>query len=248
MQDSLMFNLYTGVQFRSLVPDWKGISSSLFIDTPPGRARSNDSGMRASFWEGMSGKRLFQGGLIALIWQSGKYVSVHLGVIVNNAEELTEHARRDPDSVKLRIVFFDTKLELRIFQELKNPHSSGENIKLLLESPVMFEAIRPFLEALKVEPELVPFSRYLVHRPLGFFKTCTINPPRYATMPTFEFDLSCLFPDGTETGDRDLTLSVTDPRSVKYVRAELRRHSRLDPSQADAVVDALTRELALIQG
>jgi hypothetical protein len=248
MQDSLMFNIYTGVQFRSLVPDWKGISSSLIIDTPPGRARSNNASVRASFWEGMGGKRLFQGGLIALIWQSGKDVSVHLGVIANNAKELTEHARRDPDSVKLRIVFFDTKLELRILQELKDPHSSGENIKLLVESPVMFEAIRPFLEALKVEPELVPFSRYLVHRPPGFFKTYTIDPPRYATMPTFEFDLSCLFPDNEEMGDRDLMLSVTDPRSVEYVRAELRRHSRLDPSQADAVVDALTRELALIQG
>ncbi|OAX35178.1 hypothetical protein K503DRAFT_858768 [Rhizopogon vinicolor AM-OR11-026] len=123
MQDSLMFNVYTGVQFRSLVPDWKGISSSIIIDTPPGRARSNNPAARASFWEGMSGKRLIQGGLIALIWQSGKDVAVHLGVIANNAKELTEHARRDPDSVKLRIVFFDTKLELRILQELRNPQS-----------------------------------------------------------------------------------------------------------------------------
>ncbi|OJA18637.1 hypothetical protein AZE42_01786, partial [Rhizopogon vesiculosus] len=67
-QDSLMFNVYTGVQFCSLVPDWRGISSSIIIDTPPGRARSNNAAMRASFWEGTSGKRLIQGGLIALIW------------------------------------------------------------------------------------------------------------------------------------------------------------------------------------
>jgi hypothetical protein len=241
-----MFNVYTGVQFRSLVPDWRGISSSIIIDTPPGRARSNNAATRASFWEGMSGKRLIQGGLIALIWQSGKDVAVHLGVIVSNAKDLTEHARRDPDSIKLRIVFFDTKLELRILQELRNPQSSGENLKLLIESPIMFEAIRPFLEALQIEPERVPFSRYLVHRPPGFFKTCTIDPPRYATMPGFEFNLSCLFPDDAEVGD--LTLSVADPQSVAHARAELRRNSRLDPSQADAVMDALTRELALIQG
>lgn len=246
MQDSLMFNVYTGVEFRSLVPDWKGISSSIIIDTPPGRARSNNAHMRASFWEGMSGKRLFQGGLIALVWQSGKDVAVHLGVIANSAKELTDHAKRDPHSVKLRIVFFDTKLEVRILQELKNPQSSGEDLKLLVESPVMFEAIRPFLEALKVEPELVPFSRYLAHQPPGFLETCTIDPPRYATMPGFEFKLSCLFPDNAEVGD--LTLSVTDPRSIDNARAELRRNSRLDPSQADAVVDALTRELSLIQG
>lgn len=243
-QDSLMFNVYTGVDFESLVPDWRGISASIIIDTPPGRARSNNSRMRTSFWEG--GKRLSQGGLIALVWQSGNDISVHLGVIANSLRDLTEHAKRDPDRVKLRIVFFDTNLELRILQELRNPLMSGQNTKLLVESSVMFEAIRPFLEALKGEPELVPFSRYLVHRPPGFLNTCKVDPPRYSTMPDFAFNLSCLFPDKTDV--EDLTLSVTDPQSIENARAELRRGSRLDPSQADAVVDALTREVSLIQG
>jgi hypothetical protein len=245
-QDSLMFNVYTGVDFESLVPDWRGISASIVIDTPPGRARSNNSHMRTSFWEGMSGKRLSQGGLIALVWQSGNDISVHLGVIASSLRDLTEYVKRDPDRVRLRIVFFDTKLELRILQELRNPQMSGQHIKLLVESSVMFEAIRPFLEALKREPELVPFSRYLVHRPPGALNTCKVDPPRYSTMPGFAFNLSCLFPDKTDV--EDLTLSVTDPQSIENARAELRRSSRLDPSQADAVVDALTREVSLIQG
>ncbi|KAG2361405.1 hypothetical protein BDR07DRAFT_1472123 [Suillus spraguei] len=245
-QDSIMFNVYTGVDFESLVPDWRGISASIVVDAPPGRARSNNSRMRTSFWEGMSGKRLSQGGLIALVWQSGNDISVHLGVIANSLQDLTEYVKRDPDRVRLRIVFFDTKLELRILQELRNPQMSGQNIKLLVESSVMFESIRPFLEALKREPELVPFSRYLVHRPPGFLNTCKVDPPRYSTMPGFAFNLSCLFPDKTDV--EDLTLSVTDPQSIENARAELRRSSRLDPSQADAVVDALTREVSLIQG
>ncbi|KAG2153743.1 uncharacterized protein EDB93DRAFT_1134566 [Suillus bovinus] len=245
-QDSLMFNVYTGVDFGSLVPDWRGISASIVVDAPPGRARSNNSRMRTSFWEGMSGKRLSQGGLIALVWQSGNDISVHLGVIASSLKDLTEHVKSDPDRVKLRIVFFDTKLELRILQELRNPHRLGQNIKLLVESSVMFEAIRPFLEALKGEPELVPFSHYLVHRPPGFLKTCKVEPPRYSTMPGFAYNLSCLFPDKTDV--EDLTLSVTDHQSIENARAELRRDSRLDPSQADAVVDALTREVSLIQG
>ncbi|KAG1731512.1 uncharacterized protein EDB91DRAFT_1154350 [Suillus paluster] len=245
-QDSLMFNVYTGVDFVSLVPDWRGISASVVIDAPPGRARSENSRARTSFWEGMSGKRLFQGGLIALMWHTGNDVAVHLGVIANSLKDLTEHVKRDPDRVKLRIVFFDTKLELRILQELRNPQPSGQNLKLLVESPVMFGTIRPFLEALKVEPEEVPFSRYLVHRPQGVLNTCKVDPPRYATMPGFAFNLSCLFPDKTDV--EDLTLSVTDRQSIENARAELRGSSRLDPSQADAVVDALTREVALIQG
>ena len=245
-QDNLMFNVYTGVKFCSLIPDWKGISASIIIDTPPGRARSTESGMRASFWEGMSGKRLFQGGLIALIWQSGKDIAIYLGVIVNSVKELVDHAKRNPDTVNLHIVFFDTTLELRILQELRNPQPSRGDTKLLVESPVLFEAVRPFLEALKAEPELFPFSRYLVHHPQGFLETCRIDPPRYATMPSFEFNLSCLFPKDTEV--EDMTLSLHNPQSIDIVRAELRRNSRLDPSQADAVVDALTREVALIQG
>ncbi|KAG1787807.1 aconitase C-terminal domain-containing protein [Suillus variegatus] len=65
-------------------------------------------------------------------------------------------------------------------------------------------------------------------------------------MPGFAFNLSCLFPDKTDV--EDLTLSATDNQSIENARAELRRGSRLDPSQADAVVDALTREVSLIQG
>lgn len=138
-QDSLMFNVYTGVDFVSLVPDWKGISTSIVVDAPPGRARSNNSHMRTSFWE--SGKRLSQGGLIALVWQSGNDISVHLGVIASSLKDITECVKRDPDRVKLRIIFFDTKLELRILQELRNTQTFGQNIKLLVESSVMYEAI-----------------------------------------------------------------------------------------------------------
>lgn len=106
------------------------------VDAPPGRARSNNSHMRTSFWE--SGKRLSQSGLIALVWQSGNDISVHLGVIASSLKDITECVKRDPDRVKLRIIFFDTKLELRILQELRNTQTFGQNIKLLVESSVMY--------------------------------------------------------------------------------------------------------------
>lgn len=247
-QDSLMFNIYSGVHFVSLVPDWKGISTSVIIDTPPGRARSNRAESRVSFWKSMSGKRLFQGGLIALVWHSGRRTSVHLGTIVSSIKELTESARLHSDYISLRIVFFDTKVELRILQELRNSISqnSKTDIKLLVESPVMFEAIRPFLLALQTEPEDVSFSRYLVHQPFGLLKTIDLQPPRYAQLPNFKFQLSSLFEKDAEIND--LVLSVTDQDSVQRARTLLKESSRLDPSQADAVVDSLTREVALIQG
>jgi len=45
--DPLMLNLYAGVQFRDLVPDWK---RRIVIDTPPSRRRARSRG-RVSFWE-----------------------------------------------------------------------------------------------------------------------------------------------------------------------------------------------------
>lgn len=247
-QDSLMFNVYTGVQFRSLDPGWKGISVRIVIDTPPGRGRSGPAGQRVSFWESMSGKRLSQGGLIALVWKSERGTTVHLGVIASSSRELTDSVRLSPDYIELRIVFFDASIELRILEELRKIRHSNSysDTKLLVESPVMFEAIRPFLQALQTEPEDIPFSRYLVHQPSAQLETIEIQPPQYARLPDFKFELSSLF--DAESRIDHLTLTISDRESVQRARSQLRQRSRLDPSQADAVVDALTREVALIQG
>ena len=244
--ESLMFNVYTNVTFVALVPDRRGISTGLTVDTPPGRARSAQAGARVAFWKGMSGKRLMQGGLVALVWQKGEEVSVHLGIVASSLLDLTSHVQSDGNRVKIRVVFFDSEIDLRILSELGTGLSPSNDVKVLVESPVMFEAIRPVLEALKTEPENIPFSRYLVFHPLDYLRTCTIDPPKYARLPGFNFQLSSLFDRGAEVDD--LRMSVSDKSSVDRARAELRRASRLDPSQADAVVAALTRELVLIQG
>ena len=246
-QDSLMFNVYSGVHFLSLVPGWKGIATSLVVDTPPGRARADRPAQRANFWESMSGKRLFQGGLIAVIWESGGNISVHLGIIASSSRDISDHVKQDKDHVKLRVVFFDPALELRILQELRNPHTSTKGTKILVESPVMFEAIRPFLEALRTtEPEDIPFSRYLVLQPPERLALCALEAPRYARLPNFQFRLDSLFLK--EAGVENLSFSVADPFSIDHARKVLRSKSRLDPSQADSVIDTLTREVALIQG
>ena len=110
----------------------------------------------------------------------------------------------------------------------------------------MFASVRPFLEALRVEPTTVPFTRYLVHRPPNTLSSVQVDPPAYARLPGFAFQLESLF--DSAAGVDDLKLSVDDQESVRSARELLSSQSRLDPSQADAVIDALTREVALIQG
>ncbi|OBZ70961.1 hypothetical protein A0H81_09027 [Grifola frondosa] len=123
-QDTIMFNVYTNVDFSPFTPDRRGLSVGVSLDAPPGRARSNQSRARIAFWENL--------------------------------------------------------------------------------------------------------------------------PPAYALLPSFTFELSSLFPP--EAGIDNLKLSVQDPQSVEAARDALRKNSRLDPSQADSVIEALTRELVLIQG
>ncbi|KAF7376292.1 hypothetical protein MSAN_00044600 [Mycena sanguinolenta] len=247
-QDQVLFNVYTNVEFFPLVPDWRGLSVQLAVDTPPGRARQSKAGARAEFWKGMSGKRLIQGGLVALVWQEGSRADVHLGIIASGLTELTESAQKQngDNRVFIRVVFFDPAVELRILNIIKNRNSIQTGTKVLVEATVMYEAIRPFLESLRTEPESLPFGQYLVHRSREFLSTVNVTPPRYALVPGFTYQLASLFPP--EAGIDDLKLNVADPMSVAHVRAELKASSRLDDSQCEAVVDTLTRELAMIQG
>ncbi|KAL1670096.1 hypothetical protein GGF50DRAFT_122799 [Schizophyllum commune] len=243
--DSVLFNVYTGVKFETLTPDRRGLAVKLNFDTPPGPARNPRPAQRATYWQTNSGKRLMQGSLIALAWKEGGEVAVHLGLIGSTVKEISDAAQRSADRISVKIHFFDSDLQFRILNVLKLGDNTRDGVKLLIEAPVMYEAVRPFLEALKtVEPTEIPFGEYIVHHPAGHFKNVIVPPPNYARAPGFRFDLSSLFQEGD---DEHLELDATDKTSIALCRQELRR-SRLDPSQADAVVDTLTREVALVQG
>ncbi|KAJ6625897.1 P-loop containing nucleoside triphosphate hydrolase protein [Mycena sp. CBHHK59/15] len=245
-QEQVLFNVYTNVNFTPLAPDRRGLSVGLTIDTPPGRARQSRPAQRGAFWESMSGKRLMQGGLVGLVWKRGDVVDVHLGILASSTKALVESATSSEGSarVSIRVVFYDPTVEVRILNALKY-RSSDVGTRVLAEAAVMFEAIRPFLEALRVEPESLPFAKYLVHRRREFLSSMTITSPRYALVPGFTYQLASLFPP--DAGVDDLKLDVSDPSSVAFAREQLRT-SRLDASQCEAVVDTLTRELAMIQG
>jgi hypothetical protein len=189
-----------------------------------------------------------QGGLVALVWKSATGISVYLGIVASSSRDLAESARDNGDRAAVRVTFFDPQVELRILQSLGHARRSinTTDTKVLLEAPVMFEAIRPFLEALRVEPETIPFGKCLVHHPPRFFESFKIEPPIFSLIPNFSYELSSLFPP--EANVQNLKMFVTDPASVDQARQELRRASRLDPSQADAVVDTLIRQVSLIQG
>ncbi len=244
-----MFNVYTGVKFHSMTPDHRGISVNISFDTPPGRARQSSGHARSVFWESMGGKRMMQGGLIAPVWSQTNAqldVDVHLGTIASSSKEIADSAKQREDRVSSRIIF-DPEVDVRILNVLKHSFAADDEI-VLVEAPVMYEAIRPFLEGLTTEPEIIPFKEYLVHRPQGYFNSHDVRPLQYATLPQFRYRLEYLFNADAREAGFELSMAVNDRNSVEIARDELKRGSRLDPSQVDAVLSALTREVALVQG
>lgn len=243
-RQSIMFNVYTGVKIDGLACDSRrGMIVGLRMDTPPGSARGPNAGTRATFWKGSSGKRLMQGGLFALLWKKRNGVQVHLGLIASSCDDLAESARHNRESLVLKTQFFDPTANFA-FLEAKQDNAAQEMV--LIESPVMFESIRPFLDALKREPESFPFKKYLVHPNSGTIRDIAIDAPRYSTIPGFSFTLDSLVTK--QEGEEPLRMRATDASSVGATRSQLKARSRLDGSQVDALVDSLTREVALIQG
>ncbi|KAF8588736.1 hypothetical protein K439DRAFT_1651802 [Ramaria rubella] len=246
--DNMMFNVYTNCLFTQFhLHPYRGVTVEMIFDAPPGSARSRNAQVRSNFWEGKGGKRLMQGGLVALVWSDGSDVSVYLGIIASSLKDLAASAKQSVDERnRLQICFFDSQVELKIFQAIRNADRHAHTFKLLVEAPVMYETIRPILEALRREPTSLPFPQYLAHPLSRSLATMEINPPKYALTPGFTFDLRCLFKG--EPPER-LRLNVMEPFAGDDCRQALRAsNSRLDPSQADAVVDVLMREVALIQG
>ena len=113
--------------------------------------------------------------------------------------------------------------------------------RILVEFPgVLLPSFQPTLQVLQERSfgyEL-PFAEFLAPSPDAITNN-HIPPPAYAREPGFTFDLSCLL-----INDERLTLST---REIFDFDA-LRRGSTLDDAQGVALVNALSRSLAIIQG
>ncbi|KAG8987815.1 hypothetical protein FRB94_001446, partial [Tulasnella sp. JGI-2019a] len=246
--ESVMFSVYTGVTLQGMACDTKnGLSIEISFNAPPGRARDPSAASRAAYWESVAKKRLMQGGLVALIWKAGPAAGdtkIYLGSITSHLKDLIQSTKKSHETVKLHLSFFDAEAYPRMLTSLQRGRPDLDGSKYLVEAPILFESIRPFLETLqKTAPSSIPLERYLAHPDNGSLKAVTIDLPSYATRPGYTMDLSGLCDQQTQ-----LTLRPSDRGSVELTRTRLKAESHLDPSQADALLDTLVSELSLIQG
>ncbi|RYP77679.1 hypothetical protein DL771_001047 [Monosporascus sp. 5C6A] len=219
---------------------------------------SKEEQKRREWWS--HSKRLQPGGLVCLISNGGSvlFCVVADSTIVasndkRNAQQNTEDSlqateqRRSPslaDNNKLAYVHLhlaeavpsNIARALRWYRSV-TPAQSWYIVEfpgVLLPS---FQYTLEALQKLSKRPDL-PFTDLLAPTPGGRNQT-EVPPPQYATRRNFSFDLSCL-----TQGNSTLRCSTSAPLDPQ----ELTRHSILDATQSSALLDTLSRSLALIQG
>lgn len=244
-RDGVFFHLYTQVTFTAAHAERRNFSVGLRVAAPPGNSRSSKASTRADFWE--HSRRLSNGNLVALVLLNVKdQLCIFLGTIVSTGSDIAESAKASAEQIEVRVSFFDPEVELDSLRGEKVSETEGSKYKfgVLVDNSILFESMRPFLDTLKkIEPTSIPFGSHIVSE--ENLAHTVIEPPVYARVPNFQFKIKSLFPPGTAGVEY---LDAQSPTSIQQARDSLRQHSTLDISQADAVVDALTREVCLIQG
>ncbi|KAG0278677.1 hypothetical protein BGZ95_003405 [Linnemannia exigua] len=250
---NVSLNVYSNVAFRDVSTE--GFEAGLItisFDQPiriKGVTAYQD---RRDYWERSRG-RLMQGGLVCMVKRGPQtgYCSNDVKVVLaivreRDLHELSKYER----NAFIQVSLTNTKSYPMVFTPPRS-NLSDHGCWFMIECPgSYFESYRPVLKALQTKlPSTLPFGKYIAFTgkdaadPLSTVIMTAIDPPRYATTPKFKFDLSVLLRNGGIC-----QLDVRDKSSVDRAVTVLREHSSLDNTQGLALVEALGREIALING
>ncbi|KAF8936307.1 hypothetical protein BGZ58_004342 [Dissophora ornata] len=246
--DNVSLNVYGNVEFKRM-DTTKQLAGSIQISfDQPSQLQGKNQTRRAEFWQ-RSKSRLMQGALVCIARRStheecdeGKDVEMILGVVL----------RRDVDVLAwndavahIHISLTDPRMYLVMLNSVT--HAGGEPWFLVESTGGFFESYRPVLKVLQnCEPATMPFGKYLAptkeETEARSENGCEVDPPLYSRAPGFAFDLSVLLKG------QQFRLDVTDRSSAAGAVDILQKHSTLDNTQAEALVETLCREVALISG
>ncbi|GAA6023386.1 hypothetical protein JCM10207_002529 [Rhodosporidiobolus poonsookiae] len=240
--DSSDLTLITGVEYRAIDLGMHELRLRLGFRPPPS-FKANRFITRS----------LARGNLVGLIdlGEDGPVSRIKL----DNARIHLGLVAEDYQGSQVEVVFFDENIHLTAISQLaqdRKAHQGGGNnpkprLFLVELSGFLMSTVEPFLKALqRLSAPTIPFASILAAEPPAPGTTIHIEPPLYARNPGFAYDLSSVLTDKSAPGT--LTLNVNDPESIAHARDELRKHSKLDPSQATALVDCLQREVAIVEG
>ncbi|OTB11705.1 hypothetical protein K445DRAFT_339577 [Daldinia sp. EC12] len=207
-------------------------------------------------WWGNS-KRLQPGGLVCMLSRDGSvlFCVVGDGTIIAGDQKGTRKAEKDKEPVERPSLADDNVwayVQLHLVEATPNDIGQAlrwyQNIGLeqqqcLVEFPrVLLPSFQHTLIALQrmSKKSEVPFEEFLAPaKAAQDLEVKDVGPPQYTLKNGFSFNLTCLTNDNIIL--RHSPQKPLDPR-------ELASHSLLDATQSSALLNTLTRKLALIQG
>ncbi|KAK7530030.1 hypothetical protein IWX50DRAFT_710597 [Phyllosticta citricarpa] len=213
----------------------------------PSRIREKFAKDRAEWWR--NSKRLQPDAFICLYNDHG--LLQFCSVCATQNKPSKKEKQLDPESYGAQTLSSDAESAFITVRPLDRSEESisallahyGTNSPVtLVEFPgVLFPAFEPTLKALQnmSMTDDVPFSEFLAPDSKSASGVVSVPPPSYAQKTGFRYNLKSI----TNTKE-DLFLKVDGT----FDHETLHQQSSLDEAQAKAVVDSLTRRLALIQG
>ncbi|KAG0279807.1 hypothetical protein BGZ95_000157 [Linnemannia exigua] len=251
LDDNVSLNVYGNVQFEGMNNTKQLAGSILMTFSQPPQIQGEPTKRRKEFWE-RSRRRLMQGALVCIASRESstnfykesrrgtQNFRMILGVITQRD---VDTLAKDPNVAQIHISLSDPQSYLLMLNSIQ---ASEEQWFLVESTGSFFESYRPILKALQTcVPATMPFGKYLApsSEELITADKGHIDPPLYTRAPRFRFDLSILL-----RGKLPCLLDVTDEQSVVRTTDMLRKYSTLDNTQASALVETLSREIALIKG
>ncbi|CAB5216785.1 unnamed protein product [Rhizophagus irregularis] len=238
--------VYTYVQFINITCDRrKGLAYTMRFTFPKIRG-AKDEFERKEYWE--KSKRLLTGNLVALLLPSKRFennYSIYFGIVTSRDEKIL--AKYD-DRADIDISFVDPSIYSIALNEISNydriTDQSLEKRFLVESTSIYLEAYYHILKTLQTtNPSSLPFEKYFAPNLKGN-RDIKVETPMYTRAPGFQFDLSVL----CKNKGRSLKLVVANRNSYDKVAKDITASSILDDTQAEALISALTREVALIEG
>ena len=232
-----MMPVISGIEFCDFHLDSKyGLVVLARGDTPPGPARSRNASTRKQFWE--QGKRLQQRGLVAIVTKARlKAATVSLALLttcestsdmeLRAVPKAIKQIKREDDSdiIEFGLAFVSSADGLQAVHTMKQRQQDQRGVRLLLESPVLYERARPFLQALhSAEPFHLPLARYIKH---GNLHDMNIDLPAYSTVPGFTWKLHVLL--RRDAAVKECIMDPTNELSIASARETLYANGVLDP-------------------
>ncbi|RIA80711.1 hypothetical protein C1645_866307 [Glomus cerebriforme] len=274
MNDNGDLNVYTNIQFVEIVCDRRGFFCTIKF-TPPKLRSARDFESRKAYWK--TSKNLIVGSLVTFILPNlnSNFRQASSNNTVNNFDLYSLYfgvvASRDEnalagDDAKININLIDPSCYTIALDDISYP---DKLTKKYLERRFMVESTSVYLEAyyhiLKnlqtIDSSSLPFEQYLAPNLNDLIKNnddsvnVKVENPVYTRAPGFQFDLSVLFKDKR----RSIKLNVADSYTYDDIARYINNYSSigkssdgtpygLDETQAKALISALTREIALIEG